>query len=53
MIHPTDTKPRLSTRQRENYAFLRDKILNRGYGPTVREIGPTSTSNRPTGLSAT
>lgn len=29
----------LTKRQREIYDFLRDKIINRGYGPTVREIG--------------
>lgn len=29
----------LTPRQRDIYDFLRDKILNRGYGPTVREIG--------------
>jgi repressor LexA len=29
----------LTSRQREIYDFLRDKIINRGYGPTVREIG--------------
>ena len=29
----------LTKRQREIYEFLRDKIINRGYGPTVREIG--------------
>ena len=32
-------KPSLTKRQREIYEFLRDKIVNRGYGPTVREIG--------------
>jgi len=32
-------KPTLTLRQREIYDFLRDKIVNRGYGPTVREIG--------------
>jgi repressor LexA len=32
-------KPTLTRRQREIYEFLRDKIVNRGYGPTVREIG--------------
>ncbi len=32
-------KPALTQRQREIYEFLRDKIVNRGYGPTVREIG--------------
>src|SRR3954452_19509084 len=29
----------LTERQREIYDFIRDKIENRGYGPTVREIG--------------
>jgi repressor LexA len=29
----------LTARQREIYLFIRDKIRNRGYGPTVREIG--------------
>ncbi|MFK7821414.1 MAG: LexA family protein [Planctomycetaceae bacterium] len=32
-------KPALTQRQRDIYEFLKDKILNRGYGPTVREIG--------------
>ncbi|MEX0700928.1 MAG: transcriptional repressor LexA [Planctomycetales bacterium] len=32
-------KPVLTRRQKEIYEFLKDKILNRGYGPTVREIG--------------
>ena len=32
-------KPVLTQRQKEIYDFLRDKIVNRGYGPTVREIG--------------
>lgn len=32
-------KTALTKRQREIYDFLKDKILNRGYGPTVREIG--------------
>ena len=32
-------KPTLTARQKEIYEFLKDKILNRGYGPTVREIG--------------
>ena len=34
-----EQKPALTQRQREIYEFLKDKILNRGYGPTVREIG--------------
>jgi len=29
----------LTVRQREVFDFVRDKIENRGYGPTVREIG--------------
>src|SRR5258708_29990832 len=29
----------LTERQREIYDFIRDKIENRGFGPTVREIG--------------
>lgn len=33
------SKPTLTRRQRDIYDFLRDKIVNRGYGPTVREIG--------------
>lgn len=33
------TKASLTTRQSDIYDFLRDKIINRGYGPTVREIG--------------
>lgn len=29
----------LTARQREVFDFIRTKILKRGYGPTVREIG--------------
>src|SRR5271165_1592301 len=29
----------LTERQREIYEFIREKIEDRGYGPTVREIG--------------
>jgi repressor LexA len=29
----------LTKRQKQVYEFIRDKIRNRGYGPTVREIG--------------
>lgn len=32
-------KPQLTKRQQQIYEFVKDKILNRGYGPTVREIG--------------
>jgi DNA-binding MarR family transcriptional regulator len=35
-----DTKlPVLTKRQKQIYEFLKDKIFNRGYGPTVLEIG--------------
>ena len=29
----------LTRRQKQVFEFIRDKIDNRGYGPTVREIG--------------
>jgi len=32
-------KATLTQRQKDIYEFIRDKIVNRGYGPTVREIG--------------
>ena len=31
--------PPLTERQQAIYDFLKEKIMNRGYGPTVREIG--------------
>jgi repressor LexA len=40
----------LTDRQRDIYYFLRDKILNRGYGPTVREIGEQFHINSPNGV---
>lgn len=33
------SKPILTSRQDEIFEFLKEKILVRGYGPTVREIG--------------
>ena len=44
------TKPALTQRQQEIYGFLRDKILNRGYGPTVREIGAHFGIKSPNGV---
>lgn len=35
----TTIRPELTQRQQDIYRFLKDKIMNRGYGPTVREIG--------------
>lgn len=43
-------KPTLTARQKEIYDFLRDKILNRGYGPTVREIGNEFGIRSPNGV---
>ncbi len=40
----------LTKRQREIYEFLRDKIINRGYGPTVREIGLQFSIRSPNGV---
>ncbi|MCA8991158.1 MAG: transcriptional repressor LexA [Planctomycetaceae bacterium] len=41
---------KLTTRQREIYEFIRDKIVNRGYGPTVREIGGEFGIRSPNGV---
>ena len=41
---------RLTTRQREVYDFLREKIRSRGYGPTVREIGTHFNISSPNGV---
>ncbi len=44
------SKPSLTARQRAIYEFLKDKILNRGYGPTVREIGSQFGIRSPNGV---
>ena len=41
---------RLTERQREVYDLIRDKIINRGYGPTVREIGEHFGIRSPNGV---
>ena len=41
---------RLTERQREVYEFIRDKMRNRGYGPTVREIGREFDISSPNGV---
>src|SRR5438874_2030662 len=43
-------KPTLTYRQQEIYDFLRDKIVTRGYGPTVREIGQQFEIKSPNGV---
>src|SRR5436305_10694248 len=40
----------LTERQREIYDFIQDKIENRGYGPTVREIGVAFDIKSPNGV---
>ena len=40
----------LTKRQREIFEFVRDKIVNRGYGPTVREIGTQFGIRSPNGV---
>jgi repressor LexA len=40
----------LTDRQRDIYAFIRDKIEGRGYGPTVREIGQGFDIRSPNGV---
>ena len=40
----------LTERQQHVYDFIRDKIVNRGYGPTVREIGENFEISSPNGV---
>ena len=40
----------LTDRQKDVYEFIRDKIRNRGYGPTVREIGEQFDISSPNGV---
>jgi repressor LexA len=40
----------LTKRQRAVFEFIRDKIQNRGYGPTVREIGERFRISSPNGV---
>ncbi|HEV3417317.1 MAG TPA: transcriptional repressor LexA, partial [Pirellulales bacterium] len=40
----------LTKRQKSVYEFIRDKIRNRGYGPTVREIGENFDISSPNGV---
>lgn len=43
-------KSLLTPRQRAIYDFIKDKIINRGYGPTVREIGTDFKIRSPNGV---
>ena len=40
----------LTTRQQAIYDFIKEKILTRGYGPTVREIGTSFKIRSPNGV---
>ena len=40
----------LTSRQKEVYEFIREKIRTRGYGPTVREIGTHFKISTPNGV---
>ncbi|QDT98814.1 transcriptional repressor LexA [Gimesia aquarii] len=41
---------KLTERQMQIYEFLKDKIVNRGYGPTVKEIGDAFDIRSPNGV---
>lgn len=45
-----EAKQNLTLRQKQIYEFLKDKIRNRGYGPTVREIGTQFGIRSPNGV---
>ncbi len=45
-----DQNTKLTERQLQIYQFLKDKIINRGYGPTVREIGDAFEIRSPNGV---
>lgn len=46
----TSKRRSLTPRQRDIYEFVRDRIVNRGYGPTVREIGTHFGIRSPNGV---
>lgn len=47
---PMSDRDPLTSRQREVYEFIREKIRTRGYGPTVREIGQQFQISSPNGV---
>lgn len=49
-LSETTKRQVLTRRQQEIYDFLADKITNRGYGPTVREIGLEFNIKSPNGV---
>jgi len=46
----SEKRAALTKRQRDIFEFLKDKIINRGYGPTVREIGEHFEIKSPNGV---
>ena len=50
LIWGNDILEQLTKKQKLVYEFIRDKIQNRGYGPTVREIGERFAIRSPNGV---
>jgi repressor LexA len=50
LLREGDADEAPTKRQMEIYAFIRDKIHSRGYGPTVREIGQAFKIRSPNGV---
>ncbi|QDT39197.1 transcriptional repressor LexA [Stratiformator vulcanicus] len=46
----TTDRPALTERQQKIYDFVREKIVSRGYGPTVRDIGSHFGIRSPNGV---
>lgn len=46
----SDSSNKLTDRQQKIYDYIKDRILNRGYGPTVREIGSKFGIRSPNGV---
>jgi repressor LexA len=49
-MQPSPKRRALTKRQQEIFDYVRDKIVNRGYGPTVREIGSEFGIRSPNGV---
>lgn len=49
-VHDMSTREEMTLKQEAIYEFLKDKILTRGYGPTVREIGTQFKIKSPNGV---
>ncbi|HXY36330.1 MAG TPA: transcriptional repressor LexA [Planctomycetaceae bacterium] len=46
------TRPPLTSRQEQIYEFLKDQIRNRGFAPTIQEIGKQFGIRSPSGVAA-